>query len=324
MNTKPKTGRRLLCAASLALLSASASAQSYPSKPIRFVVPFAPGGSGDLVARVIGKKLNDALKVPLVVENQAGAGGVIGAQAVARAAADGYTILLGTQSSQVIVPVLQRPAPYDPINDFTPIARLVLIPLVMTAHPSVPATNLKELIEYARTRPGALNYGSTGAGTSSHLAGELFNSMAKVQVTHIPYKGGGPATADLLAGHIQLLFGSISTTLPYLANGKLRALGVTDARRSPAAPNIPTIGEQLPGYVFSQWLGVLGPPAMPANIVRSLNGEINKALGAPDVVENFRGQGLDPAAQSPEEFATFISADVRTMGALVKFAKLAP
>jgi len=324
MNTKLKIWAGLLCAATLSSVSVGVSAQSYPNKAIRFVVPFPPGGSGDLVARVIGRKLNESLKVTVVVENLAGAGGVIGASAVVRAQPDGYTILLGTQSSQIVVPVLQRPAPYDPVNDFTPISRLVVIPLILTVNPAVPANNLKELIAYAQSRPGALNYGSTGAGTSTHLAGELFNSMAKVQIAHIPYKGGAPAMADLLAGHIQLLFGSISTTLPHVNSGKLRAIGVTDARRSPAAPSIPSMSEQLPGYEFSQWLGVLAPPATPANIVRLLNAEINKALNAPDVVANFRGQGLDPAGNTPEEFTSFIRADVRTMTDIAKFAKLAP
>ena len=309
-------------AAVAAVFFQGAFAQDYPNKSIRFIVPFPPGGSGDLVARAIGAKLGEGWNVPVVADNRAGAGGNIGALAVARAPADGYTILLGTQSSQIIGPIMQEPPPFDPIRDFTPVSLAVVIPLILTSNPSLPARSVRELVQLARSQPGKINFGSTGVATSTHLAGELFKRMAKIDIVHVPYKGGGPATADLLGGNIQLLFGSLSTTLPAVKSGKLRALGVAGSKRSAAAPDLPTIGEQLPGFEFMQWLGILAPPRLPPAILRTLNAEVVKVLQIPAIVENFAGQGLEPAGNTPDEFLAFLKTEMSTWGRVIKEANI--
>ena len=322
------TRRVLLCtaAAALALVTTGAAAQQdYPgNKPIRMIVPFAPGGSTDLVARTIANKLGEAWNVPVVVTNMPGAGGRIGAQYVARAAPDGYTIMLGTQSSQVLEPLMHQPAAFDPIKDFTPISRAVVISLLLAAHPSVPARNMQELIALAKAQPGTLNFGSSGTGTSSHLAGELLKRTARIDVVHIPYNGGGPAVAALLANNVQLEFGSGSTAWPYVKAGKLVALGSTGLQRSAAFPDVPTIGEQVPGYSFIQWLGVLGPARLPAPVLAKLNSAIVKILQAPDVVESFTSQSLEPAGNTPQAFAAFLQGELTTYAKIIKEANIHP
>ena len=298
----------------LCLGVAVANAQDYPVRPVRFIVPFAPGGAADFTARGLAQKLTEGLGQQVVVDNRAGASGIIGVQLVAGSARDGYTLLLGSSSNLAALPSF----PYDPIRDFAPISLAVLVPNILVAHPSVPAQSLKELIQLARAKPGQLSYASPGVGTNSLIAGELLNRAAGIRLMHVPYKGGGPALTDLLGGHVQLMFGGISTSLPMVRTGKLRALGVTSLKRVGAAPDIPTLSESgLQGYEIVQWFGVLAPVGTPRPIIGKLNGEIVKAIASPDLAERYSKQGLEPISNTPAEFAAHMKAE------LAKWSRLA-
>ncbi len=295
----------------LAAMCGAADAQNYPSKPIRFIVPFPPGGAGDMVARSIGQKITENVHQPVVVDNRSGAAGAIGVQAAAKGAPDGYTIVLGTSSTHVTGPLLQSDLPYHPLKDFSPITLAVFIPNILVAHPSADAASVQELIRVAKARPGQLSYASNGTGTSSHIAGEMFKRAAGIDIVHVPYKGAGIAINDLLGGHVQLLFGGMSTSLPHVKTGRLRALAVTSLKRSPAAPDVPTVAESgLPAFEVVQWFGVLGPAGLPPTIVGRLNGEIRKVLDSPDFRERMSSQGLDTAGSTPEAFAAFIKTEI--------------
>jgi tripartite-type tricarboxylate transporter receptor subunit TctC len=299
---------------------AAVAAQGYPSKPIRLVVPYPPGGPLDIMARAIGQKLTEAWSQPVVVDNRAGAGGNIGADLVAKSPADGYTLLMGAVATHAINPTLYGKIPYDPVKDFSPVALVAQVPNILVVNPSVPAKNVKELIELARARPGTLNFGSGSTGSTGHLAGELFNTMAGVKMVHIPYKGGAPAMADLLAGQVQLMFDNLANALPNVKAGRLRALAVTTRARSPAVPDLPTIAESgLPGFDLTTWFGVMVPDGTPPEIVTKLNAEIVRALNAKDMRERLEKMGAEvPSQNTPEHFAAFIRSEAAKYAKVVK------
>jgi tripartite-type tricarboxylate transporter receptor subunit TctC len=299
---------------------AGAFAQSYPSKPIRLVVPYPPGGPLDIMARALGQKLTEAWSQPVVVDNRAGAGGNIGADLVAKSPADGYTLLMGAVATHAINPSLYGKIPYDPVKDFAPVALVAQVPNILVVNPSVPARSVRELIELARARPGYLNFGSGSTGSTGHLAGELFNTMAGVKMVHIPYKGAAPATTDLLAGQVQLMFDNLASALPNVKAGKLRALAVTTLARSPAMPELPTIAESgLPGFDLTTWFGIMAPAGTPPEIVVKLNAEIVRALNAKDMRERLEKMGAEPPANNtPENFAAFIRTEAAKYAKVVK------
>ncbi len=309
----------LSLAATLAALTpqASAAADAYPAKPIRFVVAFPPGGGTDIIARVIAQKLAERFAQQVVVDNRPGAGGNIGTDIVAKSAPDGYTILMGSAGPLAINASLFAKMPFDPIRDLAPVTLAASTPNVLVVHPSLPARTVKELIALARAKPGEINFASSGHGTPAHLAGELFNSMAGVILVHVPYKGAAPALADLLGGQVQLMFSTMPPAMPHVKDGKLRALAVTSRKRSPAAPELPTMDEAaLPGFEAITWHGVVVPAGTSAAIIARLNREIVAILHLPEVVERLSSQGSEPVGSTPEEFAAYIRSES------VKWAKV--
>ncbi|MEK7437465.1 MAG: tripartite tricarboxylate transporter substrate binding protein [Pseudomonadota bacterium] len=311
---------RLFAALILVLASAGAFSQAYPAKPIRLVVPYPAGGPLDIMARAIGQKLTEAWKQPVVVDNRAGAGGNIGADFVAKSAPDGYTLLMGAVATHAINPSLYSKIPYDPVRDFAPVALVAQVPNILVLNPAVPAKTVRELIALARSKPGYLNFGSGSTGSTGHLAGELFNTMAGVKMVHIPYKGAAPATADLLGGQVHLMFDNLASALPNVKAGKLRALAVTTLARSEAIPELPTIAESgLPGFDLSTWFGLMVPAGTPPEIVARLNAEIVRALDAKDMRERLEKMGAEPLPNNtPEHFAAFIRAEAAKYAKVVK------
>jgi tripartite-type tricarboxylate transporter receptor subunit TctC len=284
--------------------------QQYPSKPIRFVVPYPAGGPLDTVARLLGQKVSEAVKQPLVIDNKPGAGGNIGADAVAKAPADGYTILMGAVATHAINPSLYPNMPYDAARDFAPITQVASTPNVLVVNPSVPASSVREFIAYAKAHPGKLNFGSGSTGSAGHLAGELFKTMAGVEMTHVPYKGAGPAMNDLIGGQIQLMFDNLASSLGQVRAGKVRALAVTTARRSALAPDLPTIAESgLPGFDISTWFGVFAPAGTPRDVLERLHAEFAHALAAPELREKMLNLGAEPVGSTPDQFAAYIRAE---------------
>ena len=317
------TQRWLKCGALIFMCGAAlpALAQQYPSKPIRFIVPFPAGGAGDLVVRVLAQKMSENWHQPVVVDTRAGASGVVGLQIAASAPADGYTLVLGTASTHAINPALQHGLPYDPVKDYTPIASLIAIPNVIVAHRALPARSLQELIQLARAKPGQIAYASNGTGTASHMAAEFLMRAAGIQLLHVPYKGAGNAVNDVLGGHVQLLIGAVSTTLPHVQAGKLTALAVTGAQRSPAAPSVPTVAESgFPGFEVVQWFGVFAPAAASRIVVVEANAGLNRALRLPDVQENFARQGFEIRAWTPAQFADYVKSELAKWSKLIKDA----
>ena len=309
----------------LALANGAASAQVYPTKPIRFVVPFAPGGSTDTLARVLALKLSDALGQQVVVDNRSGANGNIGMEIVAKAPADGHTILLGYIANVAIAPSLYEKLPFDPVKDYEPVTLIATSPNVLVAHPSVAAKNLKELIALAKAQPGKLNYASASVGSVGHLTGELLNELAGIKMTHVAYKGSGQAVTDLLGGHIQLMFSGFSSTLPHIKSGKLRALAQTGEKRSAALPDVPTIAESgFPNFEATAWYGVHAPAKTPKAIVNRLNAEIVKALKLPDVKERLSGLGFEIAASTPEAYGKYIRSEITKWAKVVKASGAKP
>jgi tripartite-type tricarboxylate transporter receptor subunit TctC len=306
-----------------AFLAQPALAQSYPSKPIRLIVPFAAGGGNDNIARLVGKRVSDSMGQPLVIDNRPGAGGVLGAELAAKSAPDGYTLFLGGVGSHALNPNLIEKLPYDPIGDFAPVALLARAPLILVVHPSVPARDVAEFVAYARKNPGKLNFASNGNGTSAQLAAVMFDSMAGVDMVHVPYKGLAPALTDLLSGQVQLMFSSVVAILPHVRAGKLRALAVTGTKRMAALPELPTIAESgFPGYEASSWYGILAPAGTPREIVTKLNAELTKALQQPEVRTSLLAEGAEPAGGSPEQFAAYIRTEKERMGKLIRDAKI--
>lgn len=305
-----------------AALVAPAMAQDYPARTVRLVVPFATGGGTDLVARLTAQKLGERWGQQFIVENRAGAGGIVGTEAVARAKADGYTLAV-VSGSHTINPSLHKRLPYDSIRDFAPVTNLVSGPALLVVHPSVPARSVKELIALAKARPGELSFASSGNGSPPHLAGELFKWMAGVDMIHVPYKGNGPAYADLMGGQVKLMFPNIASSLQHVRSGKLDALAVTSRLRSPAAPEIPTIAESgLPGYDLSSWFGLLAPAGTAVGIVNILQQEIAKVYEQPDVREKIRSFGVEPVANSPAEFAAELAAEMAQWAKLFAAARI--
>lgn len=314
-----------LCALTACLAAAPAAAQAqYPVKPIRLIVPTAPGGGTDISARIIAPKLSEFLGQQVVVENRAGGNTAVGNEFVARSAPDGYTLLMGISSITINLHTQSKP-PYDAIRDFAPITQAVIVPLVLNSHPSLPPRSLKELIAFTRARPGQLNYGTGSVGSNPHLAMELFLAMAKLQVTHVPYRGIGPAMIDLVAGQVQLMMANILAALPHMRNGRILAHGVSSARRSPVIPDVPSIAEAgVPGYDVVQWFGLLAPAATPREVVARLHAASVRALQDPQVKERFLIDGGETVGNSPEEFAAIIRSDLAKWGRLVKVAGIKP
>ena len=314
----------LLCAALTAALS-PAQAQQYPTRPVRFVVPFPPGGSVDTLARTIGPRLTDALGQQIVVDNRPGGNGDIGMLVVAKAPADGYTLVLGYIANIAIAPSLYPKMPYDPVKDYAPVTQVATSPNVLTAHPSVRAKNLQELIALAKTKPGAVNFASTGVASVGHLTGELLNNLAGMKMTHVPYKGGGQAVIDLVGGHVQVMFSGFSAAMPHIKSGKARALAVTGAARSPALPGVPTIAEQgFPGVEATAWYGVLAPAGTPKPVVARLHGEIAKVLRLPDVGQRLDPLGFEIVGSTPEQFGAYIRTETRKWEKVVKASGAKP
>ena len=317
--------RRLLCLLALALLPSVALAQAFPAKPIRIVVGFAPGGPTDIVTRAIAQKLAENLGQSVIVDNRAGAGGVIGTAHVAKAAADGYTLLMGTIGGLVVAMNLQPDRGYDTLRDFAPITQTVVVTNIMVVPASAKASSVQELLAMARASPGKLNYASSGYGTAPHLAGELLKNMAGVSIQHVPYKGGAAALAALLAGEVDLSYENSLVVLPHVKAGRVKALAVTGARRSRLLPDLPTIAESgLPGYEASGWYGLMAPVATPREIVERLNSESIKVLRAPDVVERLSAQGAEPVGNSSAEFGAFLRAEIEKWGRLARAIGLKP
>jgi tripartite-type tricarboxylate transporter receptor subunit TctC len=303
-----------------ALLAAPAALaqQAYPQKPIRYIVPFPAGGIADIFARIIGARLAERWGQPVLVENRAGAGGNIGADLVAKSAPDGYTLLMGSIGTQAVNVSLFRSMPYDPAKDFTAVALVLEAESLLALHPSVAANTPAELIALARERPGKLSYGSAGMGTTSHLAGELFKSMARVDITHVPYKGNVPAITDLLSGQTQMVFATMPTVLPHVKAGKLKGIAVLGASRSPAAPEVPTLAEALPGFEVNNWIGTFGPAGLPPAIASRLNAEILALMRTPEVQQRLLNEGARFTPMSPAQFAEFVAAETAKWGKLIR------
>lgn len=311
----------LLAVFLIPLLAASGPlfAQAYPAKPIKLVIPFPPGGPLDLAGRAIGQKLQEAWGQPVVVENRPGAGGNIGADAVAKSAPDGYTLVMGALSTHAVNPHLFAKMPYDALKDFAPITLVAVTPNVLVVNPALPANNVQELIALARASPGKLSFASGSNGSAGHLAGELFKTLAGIDIVHVPYKGGAPAMQDLLGGQVQFMFDNLANSMAQMKAGKLKAFAVTTAKRSALAPELPTMAEAgVTGFDISTWYGIMAPAKTPPDIVRKLNAEIVKILGSEDMREKLKVQGAEPAPTSPEEFAAFIRTEWTKYAKIVK------
>jgi tripartite-type tricarboxylate transporter receptor subunit TctC len=319
---RPLVSRPLVSALALAaaLVGAAAQAQDYPVRAIHVVVPYPAGGPNDIIVRLVGQKLAAALGQPVVVENRPGAGGNIGTDYVAKSAADGYTLVSVGPGALIINPLIGK-VPYDTMRDFAPVTVMAVAPNALVAHPSLPAKTLAELIALAHAKPGAINYASVGSGSTPHLAAALFAVMAKVEMTHVPYKGTGPATADLIGGQVQIAFLGIPTVLPHIRSGKLRALATTGRRRSPELPGVPTIDEAgVPGYELSPWYGLLAPAGTPPAVITRLSNEVTKIVRAPEMREQLTAQGAEPAGGTPEAFVQTLRSDAAVWGKVVKEA----
>jgi len=312
----------LACIATLAGSGAgSALAQNYPTRVVRIVVPQAPGAQSELFARMLGQKLGESLGQSVINDPRPGAGGAIGAEVAARAAPDGYTLLFGTNSTHGSNPALYARLPYDPVRDFAPIALTVGMPYVLSVHPSLPVTSLKQLIAFAKSKPGQLYYASAGNGSTHHLSGELLRSMARINIVHVPYKGGPPATAATVGGEVSMLFNTVGSVQPSVKSGRLRALAVTTTSRSGALPDVPTMAEAgLPGFEMQSWFGLLAPAGTPRPIISRLNAETIKALNTPEMKSAIATMGANLMSGSPEQFADHIKSEIGRIGEIVKAA----
>ena len=315
--------RRLLAVLLAAFVPTAALAQTYPAKPIRWIVPFPPGGGNDTIARLVGQKLSAALGQQVIVDNRPGAGGTIGAEAAARSPADGYTMFLAGVATHGINPNLRRKLPYDAIKDFQAVSLIASAPLLVVVHPSLPAKSVKELIALAKTRPGQINYASNGAGGSSHLAVELFDMMTGVRMAHIPYKGLTPALTDLLSGEVQVMFSSAVAMLPQVKAGRLRAIAMTGSKRSAAIPNIPTVAESgVPGYETGSWYGVVVPAGTPKAAIDRLSREIQTIVKSQDITTKLNEEAVIPVGSTPEAFDKHIRAELARWAKVIKAAKI--
>ena len=316
----PIAGALSLCAVLSAAVPAVAQAP-YPAKPIRIIVPFAPGGPNDVLARLIGSRLTEAWSQPVIIDNRGGAGGTIGAEAGARAPADGYTLTMGGSSNMTVAPALYAKLSYNPLKDFTPIANVARVPYLLVINPRVPAKTVKELVAIARAKPGYLNYASSGVGSMSSLAAEWFNAVAGTKVVHIPFKGTAPALTELMVGSVDLMMADMGLALVQARAGKMRAIAVTTPRRSAGAPDVPTVAESgLPGFELSPWFGIVGPAGVPREIVDRLNREINSALKGAELLKRFAELGYEPAYGSAEQFAAEMRKDIELYARIIQKA----
>jgi len=307
-----------ICSLLSLVLTAPANAQSYPNKPVRVVVPYPPGGPTDIVARVLFQQVSEATGQQFLVDNRAGAGGNIGAEMVAKSPSDGYTLLIGTTAHAINMSLFKNLS-YDVQKDFAPVSLLTQGPLVLVAHPQFPANSIKEVIELAKSKSGGLNFASSGNGQSTHLSAELFNTMAGIKMSHVPYKGSAPALTDVMSGQVDVMFDTTLSAMPFVKAGKLKALGLTSPVRSPAAPDVPTIAESgLPGYEVFAWNGVFVPAGTPKAIIQQLNDQIRKAILLPQVKDKFSAQGFAASWNSPENFGVFVKNEVDKWSRTVK------
>ena len=311
--------RRLLLL--LCLSASTAIAQPFPAKPVRWIVPFPPGGATDIIARIVAQKMSEAWAQPVIVENRAGAAGAIGSDAVAKSAPDGYTILMGTTSTHAVGPAINPKLPYNTLTDFTPVTLVATFPNVLVGHPST-AASLQELIALLKAHPGKYAFGSSGAGSSTHLTGELFKLMTQTDVNHIPYKGTGPLLNDLMGGQVAFAFDQITAVMSPIQAGKMRALGVASRERNPALPDVPAIAEVLPGFESVAWVGILGPARMPPELATRIQLETRRTLQLPDIAQRMKELGATPVASAPAEFAAFMAKDTEKWRSLVATAKI--
>ena len=302
--------------------AAAAQGAAYPSKPIRIIVPFAVGGIADTFSRAIGAKLTEAWGQPVVIENRAGAGGNIGADMVAKAPPDGYTLVMGNIGTHAVNQSLFKSMPYDALRDFAPIAHVLDAEGLLVVHPSVAAKTVPELIALAKSQPGKMSYASGGLGTTSHLAGELFKSMAKVEIVHVPYKGNSPAITDLVGGQTQMIFATMPTVLPMVRAGRLRAVAVIGPQRTPALPDVPTVAESLPGFEVSNWIGLFGPAGTPPAIVARLNAEVQKIMRSPEIEKRLETEGAKFVPTTPQSFAAFQRAEAEKWARAIREADI--
>jgi tripartite-type tricarboxylate transporter receptor subunit TctC len=302
----------------LSALPGEVYAQTYPNKPIRFVTPYGSGGNADILTRIIGDAMSKSMGQPVLVDNRPGGSSTIGSAIVAKAPPDGYTIMLISSSHSVNPSLFGSQLPYDTVKDFTPISMTGATPILVVVNPGVAANNVRELVALAKTKPGTLNFATSGNGSPAHLAGALIEALGGVKLVHVPYKTTAQANNDTMSGQVQIAFPSVSSALPMVKSGKLRALGITSLKRSALAPDIPTVAESLPGYQASIWTGVLAPAAVPRPIVTRLNAEVVKALTLPDVVTKLTGMGVDIDTSTPEEFGAFIDAEIRKWARVIK------
>lgn len=310
--------RAALMGAAIVTGGVAVAQDAYPNRMIKLVVPYSPGATTDMMARLVAEKIREDFKQTVVVENRAGASGMIGSDFVAKSAPDGYTILLATDGTHTGNPFLLKKFPFDAINDVTPITLGAKNLVGLVAHPSLPVNNVRELIDHAKKNPGTLTYGSSGNGSPHHLAGILFNQMAGTDIMHVAYKGGGPSVVDVLGGHIPLAYASLATVMPHIKSGKLKLLGLTEKNRAPEFPTLPTVAETLPGFEMGSWLAFAGPANLPAEVLKKLNQSLVKALKMPDVAAKLNEGGLLVVGSTPEEFAAILRADYDTRGRLIK------
>ena len=311
----------LLAALAAAVFPAVAQAQAYPAKAVKIIVPFPPGGAIDALARLLSQKMSEAWAQPVVVENRPGAGGIIGTDAGAKSAPDGYTLTMGAVSTHAINAGLYKKLPYDPVRDFAAVAPVAIVPNLLVVNPSLGVSTVAELIALARSKPGQLSYASAGAGTTLHISCELFKSLAKVDILHVPYKGSGPAVSDVIGGQVPIMCDSITSSQPHIKSGKLKVLAITSAARSSTMPQVPTLAESgVPGYEMNPWFGLFAPAGTPAAVVGKLNAEVTRILALPDVRERLFAIGAEPMGATPEQFAAMVRADVDKWGKLVRAA----
>jgi tripartite-type tricarboxylate transporter receptor subunit TctC len=316
---------KLAAAAAALFVAGNAAAQQYPSKPIRLMVPFPPGGSTDIVARIVAQKLGTQLGQPLVIENRGGAGGTLGTAVVAKAPADGYTLVVGTTSTHVVAPSVYQKLEYDPVKDFAPVSLMAVTPYLLVVNPSVSAKSVKELVELMKSQPGKLNYASAGVGSTTHLAMEMLKGASNTYALHIPYNGNGPAGTAVIAGQVEILFGSLPAVLPHAKAGKVRALAVGTPKRSPSLPDVPTVAESgYPGFDASLWLAIMAPAGTPAPVLERLNKEVIAAVSAKDTAELLDKNGAEPITSTPAELAAIIKDGVVKYAKVVKDAGVKP
>lgn len=307
----------LLIGLVLATLCGTVTAQTYPAKTVRMVVGYPPGGPTDLIARIVSQKLSESWGQQVIVDNRPGASGMIGAELTVRAAPDGYTLLM-VPVTYAVTPSLYSKMTYDAARDLAPVAQVAAAPFILVVHPTLPVKTVKDLIALARSKPGQLNYASASTGGMPHLAGELFNTMTGVKMIHIPYKGAAPATTDLLAGQVQLMFNNMLSAMPQVKNGRLRAIAVTSTKRSAAAPELPSIAETVPGYEASGWYAALAPAATPRELIAKINNDMNRIMKMPDVTQRLAGDGVEAVGTTPEQFGTYLRAEIAKWGKVVK------